>query len=156
MQTFEITKDVKVECTTWNRYNSWGHIAKLYINDEYIGTRRIRYYNRTWESYTFQTALYNVIEKYKKHFTKNQLNYINRWISDPARAKDDPELKHLGLIAGIAGLGDIFTDNKKDSNTWKKRFLEAGIPEVDFPDDWETLSEDDKQNRLDQAIKQLA
>lgn len=49
-------------CKSWSTRNSWGHEVTLYKNDrEEIGYTKIRYYNRTWESYQYQTAIRNVI-----------------------------------------------------------------------------------------------
>lgn len=42
-------------CESWNTRNSWGHMVTLYKNDSIkIGRAKIRYYNRTWESYQYQ------------------------------------------------------------------------------------------------------
>lgn len=70
-------------CESWRTRNSWGHEVTLYKNDILkIGRTRIRYYNRTWESYEFQSAIKNVlfetIEKIKgeaKAVFKNSHNY---------------------------------------------------------------------------------
>ena len=49
-------------CESWNTRNSWGHEVTLYRNDyAKIGLAKIRYYNRTWESYQYQTAIKSVI-----------------------------------------------------------------------------------------------
>jgi hypothetical protein len=49
-------------CESWNTRNSWGHEVTLYKNDTFkVGRAKIRYYNRTWESYQFQSAIKNVI-----------------------------------------------------------------------------------------------
>lgn len=60
----------------------------------------------------------------------------------------------LKTVSVIASIGDIFCDNQKDKNDWKKRMLVAGIPEgvLHMPEDWDQLSEDEKQKRLDGAI----
>lgn len=57
-------------CESWSTRNSWGHEVTLYKNDfAKIGRAKIRYYNRTWESYQYQTAIksviYNTIEAIK-------------------------------------------------------------------------------------------
>lgn len=57
-------------CESWSTRNSWGHEVTLYKNDYYkIGLAKIRYYNRTWESYQYQSAIksviYNTIEAIK-------------------------------------------------------------------------------------------
>ena len=49
-------------CEYWSTRNSWGHEVTLYKNDYYkIGRAKIRYYNRTWECYQYQTAIKSVI-----------------------------------------------------------------------------------------------
>jgi hypothetical protein len=57
--------------------------------------------------------------------------------------------RHVGATAKAAVL---FTDNQADANKWKLRMLKAGIPGLDIPDDWDSLSEDEKQSRLDKII----
>lgn len=52
----------------------------------------------------------------------------------------------------VALFGDILCKNKKEKNDWKKRMFDAtGL--LDFPSDWEGLSEDEKEKRLDNVIK---
>ena len=49
-------------CESWSTRNSWGHEVTLYKNDfAKIGRAKIRYYNRTWESYQYQSAIQCVI-----------------------------------------------------------------------------------------------
>lgn len=49
-------------CESWSTRNSWGHKVLFYKNDTIkIGQAKIRYYNRTWESYQYQCAIKNVI-----------------------------------------------------------------------------------------------
>lgn len=49
-------------CESWKTRNSWGHKVTLYKNDTFkIGCTKIRYYNRTWECYLYQSAIKNVI-----------------------------------------------------------------------------------------------
>lgn len=49
-------------CESWSTRNSWGHEVTLYKNDTLkVGRAKIRYYNRTWESYQYQSAIKLVI-----------------------------------------------------------------------------------------------
>lgn len=57
-------------CESWKTRNSWGHEATLYKNDTFkVGRVKIRYYNRTWECYQYQSVIksviYNAIEEIK-------------------------------------------------------------------------------------------
>lgn len=51
-------------CESWRTRYSWGHEVTLYKNDfAKIGRAKIRYYNRTWESYQYQSAIQCVISQ---------------------------------------------------------------------------------------------
>ena len=52
-------------------YNGFRHITQLFINNEYIGSYKINYINRTWEYYDFQSvmckSLNELIKDREKH-----------------------------------------------------------------------------------------
>lgn len=49
-------------CESWTDRTSWGHKVTLYRNDSVVvGTYKVRYYNRTWERYQYQSAIRGVI-----------------------------------------------------------------------------------------------
>lgn len=51
-------------CESWSTRTSWGHEVTLYKNDyAKIGRAKIRYYNRTWESYQYQSTIHFVISQ---------------------------------------------------------------------------------------------
>lgn len=52
-------------CATFENPKSWGHYVELWNNGEKLAAEKIYYYNRTWESYTYQTAMRRVMGRYK-------------------------------------------------------------------------------------------
>lgn len=64
----------------------------------------------------------------------------------------------LKTTAMVAKLGDFFGKTLAEKNAWKKRMLIAGTPKgaISFPEDFDDLSEEEKEKRLDGAIKMLA
>ena len=49
-------------CETWQTKTSWGHEVTLYKNNVLkVGHVKVRYYNRTWEKYIYQSAIKSVI-----------------------------------------------------------------------------------------------
>lgn len=65
-------------CKVWEKRNSWGHESTLFIDGSTYSanTTKVRYYNRTWESYQFQSCLIqNVMEMIQ--FQQNYL--VNEW-----------------------------------------------------------------------------
>ena len=47
---------------TWETSRAWGHKSTLIAPWGEVESRKIRYYNRTWESYTYQTCMSGLIE----------------------------------------------------------------------------------------------
>lgn len=50
-------------CETWDRSNAWGHKCTLFVNGNEYETDSCRYYNRTWERYTYQSVCIGCIQK---------------------------------------------------------------------------------------------
>lgn len=58
----KIGKDVfTLVCETWEDSTSWGHLVTLYQNGLFVDRAKVRYFNRTWESYRFQYTIHLVI-----------------------------------------------------------------------------------------------
>lgn len=49
-------------CETWETSRAWGHKVTLFRNDAEYTTQKVTYYNRTWESYKYQTCIFKCIE----------------------------------------------------------------------------------------------
>ncbi len=78
-------------CESWKTRNSWGHEVSLYKNDTFkIAQVKIRYYNRTWECYQYQSAIKNVIlnaaEKRKSSCKKDFFSIYNYKVMTKKRA----------------------------------------------------------------------
>jgi len=57
MQTFRINKKLQVVCETGNTRNGFKHTATLLSNGNERESVKCHYYNRTWESYTYESVL---------------------------------------------------------------------------------------------------
>ena len=108
-------------------------------------TAKCTYYNRTWESYTYQTVAHKVIAK---HFGKNSEELI-RQFDDLMNNRTNDFYRTVGMIAKI---GNVIADTKSEKNDWKLRMIKAGMPGIDVPEDWDTLSEEEKETRLNYVI----
>ena len=78
-------------CESWRTRNSWGHKVTLYKNGTIeVGRVKIRYYNRTWECYLYQSAIkcviYNAIEEIKAAAKKAFLTLHNYKVMTKKRA----------------------------------------------------------------------
>lgn len=83
-------RNFKVTAETWETRNAWGHRAYLYYNNNLVNTNKITYYNRTWESWQYQSVIrgviYNYIDtlsniafrKYKEQNNKKRLTQLEK------------------------------------------------------------------------------
>ena len=55
----------------WETYSAWGHKTTILKNGVEQVSHKVRYYNRTWEYYTYQTCMYGALEELKSR----ELNY---------------------------------------------------------------------------------
>ena len=72
--TIRTSGDFQFACNYWETSNAWGHEVRLCKHGVEVGRARVRYYNRTWEAYTFQSAMYSAVENYKQKEIERYLN----------------------------------------------------------------------------------
>jgi hypothetical protein len=88
--------------------------------------------------------------------TQKHINYVARVYGlaickdygKEAASKSD---SLLALSAKVAAMGDVFGRTEKEKNDWKKRML-AVVPGIIIPEDFDTLSEEERKRRLNNAI----
>lgn len=55
---------------------TWGHRVKLYKDDTEVAKAVIPYYNRTWERYTYESAMRQALYKYKQKLIERDCEFI--------------------------------------------------------------------------------
>ena len=60
MQIFSY-KNFKIVGDTFSNSKSWGHTAVVFKEDYELSKSKIRYYNRTWERYTYQSVILDAL-----------------------------------------------------------------------------------------------
>lgn len=57
-------------------------------------------------------------------------------------------------VGWVAKIGDVLCESQEEKNNWKVRMLKAGLENrgLIFPDNWDSLSEDEKETRLNAII----
>lgn len=73
--------EVVINCEVYETRQSWGHRCKVYIDGQYWDSYKIRYYNRTWERFEFESLLDKAIhaiygQGYDAKFLEDQVDMI--------------------------------------------------------------------------------
>ena len=146
MRIFKITKDIEVVCVSENTRSGFRHLATLFKDGVEVAKAKACYQNRTWERYEFESVLSHVVDRALLSDKDDKLcrDFIEG---------DQTDWSNFKATIMVAKLGDLFCNNQKDKNDWKKRMLKAGIQGLDIPNDWNTLGEDEKEKRLNRVIK---
>ena len=61
---------------SWSNSNGWGHKTTVIRNGYDFEPHKVRYYNRTWEMYTYQTCMSGAVET----IYENELSrFVENW-----------------------------------------------------------------------------
>jgi len=149
-KTFELGNNTTIECRAESTRSGFRHIAILRNNYIEVARAKCCYQNRTWESFEFESVIRNLLD-HQEGFTEESVKELIE-----ALRKDEHERveQMFGTLNAICKMGELICDNDKDRNDWKARMLKAGLPQLDFPSDWDELSEAEKKRRLDAVTEQ--
>ena len=153
MKTFRINKNLNVVCTTVNTRYGFKHEARLMNDGREIGFAKCCYYNRTWESYEYESVIQDLMRKTDILNKGQKTRFLNK-ISGKSKKETN---RMFASIAMVAKLGEILTNDQKEANDWKERMLKAGLENkgLIMPDDWNQLDENEKTKRLNNVINHL-
>jgi hypothetical protein len=63
MKIFSLNNEYSVVCNWQNTRYGFRHLATLHRNGFEIAKAKVCYYNRTWESYEFESVLLRIIDE---------------------------------------------------------------------------------------------
>lgn len=149
MKIFQLNERFSVVCAWQKTRYGFRHTATLISNGMDTGNKtKCCYYNRTWESYEYQSVLHQAINKF---FDDEAAKAFIEKVDAEAHGEFEKAFMPYKMMAALA---DICGSNTEEKNAMKKRSLEM-IPGIEFPDDFDRLSEEEKERRLTGALKQL-
>lgn len=64
-----INEDTKIVCRSYSTRSAWGHIAICEYKGKVVESVKVRYYNRTWERYQYESAMLLLVDKLDKNNT---------------------------------------------------------------------------------------
>ena len=62
----KINDDVSIALESYSNSRAWGHIARCIYRGREIEQARVRYQNRTWERYQFESVMCGLVDKLDK------------------------------------------------------------------------------------------
>ena len=153
MKNFKINKNLEIVCEWKKTRNAFKHVATLLKKGNEIADTKICYVNRTWESFEFESVITKLLDEINI-LTDNQKKKFLVKISGKVKEEINSE---FNSVAMIAAMGNIFGQTKKEKNDWKTRMIKAGLGHLGLiiPDDWNSLTELEKEKRLNNVIKGL-
>ena len=154
MKIFKINSHVEVVCEWKKTRTAFKHEATLLIDGIERDKAKICYVNRTWEKFEFESVIKKLMEKVKILNDKEKKVFLSRLADNDSRENT----RMFGTVAMVATLRDIFGKNQREKNDWKARMIKAGLENkgLIMPSDWDALSENTKEVRLNAVIKQLS
>lgn len=160
MENFKINERITIACEWKKTRNGFKHEAVLLVDGSEQERVKCCYLNRTWEQYTYQSVIHKLLGK-SRLLTADDKAKIKAYLDGTDGyngAGVDRDMSGLRTVGMVAKLGEIFCKgDQKAINDWKTRMLTAGLGNLglEMPEDWGTLSEEDRTARLDAVIKQL-
>jgi hypothetical protein len=151
MKTFKIDKNATIICNSESTRYGFRHLATLMVNGYESGSAKRCYYNRTWESFEFESVIADLLEKTGYLTARKTKNYFRR-LRDNNGREVDKKFKRIGAIAKMAA---VMQSTEEDKNKATARVLAAAIPELSIPEDFNKLPEAEKTKRLAGVINFL-
>jgi hypothetical protein len=142
LTTYRINKKLTVRAWWEDTRYGFRHLAQLIEGERTIGQAKACYYNRTWEQYDYQSVIHALID----NSSLRNKNAAKKRIDAQALGEVDQSFKTL---AAVMAVGEVLTDDLKESNDFKLRMLKAQFGNgLIIPADWDDLPEQDKATRL--------
>jgi len=145
-KTFKITEDVTIYTKTQDTNYGFRHMATLFKNSRELKTVKCCYYNRTWESFKYESVIKKLAKESKAltEVEKQQIKSFDNTVED---------LKPFKMLNVFMKITDLMNDKPEDlktKNESKLRMIQAttGKENLTLPDDWESLPEAEKAGRL--------
>jgi hypothetical protein len=144
MEYYKINEDLTIRAESYSNGHNWGHKAYAIYQGREVASAKCVYYNRTWESYKYQSVMQKLVNVMDECKTIPLKDRRMAWIF--LKTGDGRELKALGMMGNLAKLAGIIGGNES-----KARVL-ASIPGVTLPENFESLPEEEKGRRLNGVI----
>jgi hypothetical protein len=157
MRIFDVNKSIRVVCNSTSSRSGFNHTATLFVNGSERETVKVHYINRTWESYEYESVLEKLADE-TTSLNDAGKKALKKFIKNGGEAERKETQSQMKTVAMVAKMGEIFGSTPKEKNDWKARMIKAGLGNkgLEMPEDWDSLSEEEKERRLNNVIGELS
>jgi hypothetical protein len=131
-------------CRSENTSYGFRHLCTLFRGSNAVGKSKACYYNRTWERYEFESVLSSALKG--SSLEGDEFKLVEDFID--SYSEGNP-FKGLAMVMRM---GDVLMDSRESKIAWKERMAKASG--LTLPDDWDELSEDVKEERLNKVMEE--
>jgi hypothetical protein len=150
---FRITKHLQAVCNSESTRYGFRHLAELQRDGSIVAKAKACYYNRTWESFDFQSVLKDLQRQMEGRLSKYEAKVLKQVCKEGYRnKKEKPD--HFKTLKMMAAFANLLGNTEAEKNHLKTIALKAESGII-LPDDWNTLPEEEKSRRLNGTIEQL-
>ena len=150
-KTFPLKNGYEIIAHWEKTRNGFRHIVVLMKDGDEVDRAKATYLNRTWERFDYESAIHKLLGQNPELMNEQQRKDYLDALSNKNIEKIN---KEFGMIGAIASLGDVLGKNQKERIDWKARMIKAGLGSgIEMPEDWDTLSEGEKETRLNKVIE---
>lgn len=160
MKVYEFGEGFKVICDWKKTRVAFKHVCDVVDKGgNSICSTKICYLNRTWERYEYQSVIHQAIgiafgAGGRRKNTPEQEARIKAYCDEVDDIATGQLKKQFNPVKMAVAFGSLISETKTEKNAFTKRMLNT-IPGVDFPEDFDQLSEEEKERRMDEALKVL-
>ena len=149
MKFFKLDDTYTVNCEFKKTRMAFKHVAVITENGRPVYETKICYQNRTWERYEFESVIHRAI---RSHFKKAAP--VEDYIKAANAIGNGIEEARFQPLKAICTLGSILCETADGKAKWNKRMLST-VPGLDFPDEFDQLPAEERERRLNNAVKVL-
>jgi hypothetical protein len=148
MKEYRLNKVFTVVCESEKTRYGFRHLARLLENGSQVNKTKACYYNRTWESYDFQSVIHAVINA---HFDQRTAKRLCKAVDKKALGIAS---KRFQPVKAMVALGNLLGNTAEERAGFNKRIMST-IPGVDFPEGFDQLPAEERERRLTAAAEVL-
>lgn len=97
-----VFKNYEIYADSYETRTSWGHTCEIVRDFERLASNKIRYYNRTWECYRYQSCILGAIDNL---IEDRKAELVDDWKLKNNKSKATKEQKEIA-VAGDALLAE--------------------------------------------------